>query len=65
LATNLITILVFKQVGVNLAEWAQDKFLIGRKIKKVKTYFDQKVGTLDKEDILVVEDMRMHQHMEE
>lgn len=40
LATNLMVILVFKQVGANVAEWALDKILIGRKIKKVKDEFE-------------------------
>ena len=40
LATNLMVILVFKQVGANVAEWAMDKILIGRKIKKVKVEFE-------------------------
>ena len=40
LATNLITVMVFKQMGVNIAEYMQDKILIGRKIKKIKLYFE-------------------------
>ena len=36
LAQNLVVIMVFKQVGANIAEYAMDKILIGRKIRKVK-----------------------------
>mmetsp|Transcript_7234 Transcript_7234/g.10123 ORF Transcript_7234/g.10123 Transcript_7234/m.10123 type:complete len:242 (+) Transcript_7234:2145-2870(+) len=36
LATNLIVIMVGKQVAMNIIEWAMDKILIGRKIKAVK-----------------------------
>lgn len=47
LATNLMVILVFKQVGANVAEWAMDKILIGRKIKKVKVEFEARLKALD------------------
>ena len=66
LATNLMVILVFKQVGANVAEWALDKILIGRKIKKVKLEFEQKLNAMpDKDDLIAVEQLKMHQHMEE
>ena len=39
LAQNLVVIMVFKQVGANIAEFAMDKILIGRKIRKVKQHF--------------------------
>lgn len=68
LATNLMVILVFKQVGANLAEWAMDKVLIGRKITKVKAEFEQRRQAMpeqEKEDVIAVEELNMHQHMEE
>ena len=40
LALNLITVMVFKQMGVNILEYVLDKVLIGRKIKKIKLYFE-------------------------
>ena len=40
LALNMIVIMVFKQMGVNIAEYMMDKVLIGRKIKKIKLYFE-------------------------
>ena len=61
LATNLVVILVFKQVGVNIAEFLQDKILIGRKIKKVKQNFEAKLNAMEnKEDLIAVEEVKMH-----
>ncbi len=61
LATNLMVILVFKQVGANVAEWALDKILIGRKIKKVKDEFEQRLKDLpDPADIIEQEQIKMH-----
>ena len=63
LATNLVTILVFKQVGVNIAEFLQDKILIGRKIKKVKQHFEAKLSQMSAEDLIdtiAVEEVKMH-----
>ena len=66
LATNLVVILVFKQVGINIAELLQDKILIGRKIKKVKQHFEAKLSQMSTaEDLINVEEVKMHQHMEE
>ena len=31
--------MVFKQIGANVAEYLMDRILIGRKIRKVKTYY--------------------------
>jgi len=36
ISQNLITILAAKQIGMNLIEWAQDKILVGRKLKKIR-----------------------------
>jgi len=67
LVTNLIVIMVFKQVGANVAEWMMDKILIGRKIKKVKLHFQNiqpKEG--DKLDVAIqAEELKMHCHIEE
>ena len=67
LATNLITVMVFKQMGVNIVEYLQDKVMIGRKIKKIKLYFEQKLSTMDnsKEETIALEEVKMHWHMEE
>ena len=67
LAINLITVMVFKQMGVNIVEYLQDKVMIGRKIKKIKLYFEQKLSTMDnsKEETIALEEVKMHWHMEE
>jgi len=64
LALNLVVILVFKQVGMNLLEWAQDKMMIGRKLNKIKAQF---AGELEKLDANSKEHahMKMHLHMEQ
>jgi hypothetical protein len=67
LVTNLIVIMVFKQIGANIAEWMMDKILIGRKIKKVKAHFQsiqpKEGGKLDV--VIETEELRMHCHIEE
>lgn len=53
-----MVILVFKQVGANVAEWLMDKVLIGRKINKVKAEFEQRrlaMPEQDKEDVIAIE----------
>ena len=40
LTLNLVIILVFKQVFMNVLEFYQEKILIGRKIRKVDELFD-------------------------
>ena len=66
LAQNLIVIMVFKQVGANVAEYAMDRILIGRKLRKVKSHFAlvlaEKSAT---DDLIGIEDIKMQQHIEE
>ena len=52
LATNLIVIMVGKQVAKNVVEWAMDKILIGRKIKAVKARYVQKIAAADQNDTI-------------
>ena len=49
LAINLIIILVFKQIGMNLFEWAVDKVLVGLKISKIKAAFKPQLLKLHEE----------------
>ena len=68
LATNLMVILIGKQVGLNLLEWAMDKYLVGRKIKAVKAHYQEVISKkqADKEtDRIAIEELKMHQHLEE
>jgi len=44
LTTNLVIIMVFKQIGANIAEWLMDIILIGRKIRNVKKHFNSKIA---------------------
>lgn len=66
LAQNLVVIMVFKQVGANIAEYLQDKILIGRKIKKVKTHYQGQLMALSAtDDTIGTEELKMQQHIEE
>lgn len=65
LATNLIVIMVGKQVAMNIIEMLMDKILIGRKISQVKARYAKELETADQKDIIAVEEIKMHEHMEE
>ena len=52
LVTNLVTIMVGKQIGANIAEWAQAKFLVGRKIKAVNTRFAERKNEKNVDEIV-------------
>ena len=60
LATNLITIMVGKQVAMNVIEMLMDKILIGRKIKAVKTRYVKELQSADQNDTIALEEIKMH-----
>lgn len=43
LTTNLIVVMVFKQMIFNVLEFFQEKILVGRKIRKVEALFKDRV----------------------
>ena len=52
--------MVLKQVGANIAEYAMDKILIGRKIRKVKTLFQSQLMAISStDDVIGVQELKM------
>jgi len=47
LATNLCVQLVAKQIGVNCVEYAQYRFLTGRKVTEVEKRYDEAIAAAD------------------
>ena len=68
LTTNLVIIMVFKQIGANIAEWLMDIILIGRKIRNVKKHFNSKIAEATAAgkniDPIAAQEREMHQHIE-
>ena len=61
LQLNLILIMVVKQLGVNIVEFFQEKFTVGRKITQVEKLFKQPIKRAKLVGDLVEEaDLLMH-----
>ena len=50
---------------MNVVEMIMDKILIGRKIKKVKAQYVKELTAADQNNVIELEEIKMHQHMEE
>ena len=65
LQTNLVIVMVFKQVVINTIEYLQDKYTVGKKIKKVEDLFTPKIEEAKlAEDSVLVADLNMHKEIE-
>lgn len=64
LATNLIIVMIFKQVLINTYEYFSERIVIGGKIKKVDELFEPELEKAKmEEDELYVAHLEMHQMM--
>ena len=62
LSTNLLIVMIFKQVFINTLEYLQERIGVGRKIKKVEQLFETPLKkALYEEDELQVAHLKMHQ----
>ena len=65
LTLNLVIILVFKQVFMNVFEFYQEKILISRKVKKVEELFAEPIRQAETVgDQILLSDLRMHKEIE-
>ena len=62
LMTNLVTVMVFKQVLMNVFEFFFEKIVVGRKIKKSNTLFEIPLAEAElNDDALEMENLKVHQ----
>ena len=65
LTLNLVIILVFKQVFMNVLEYYQEKILIGRKVRKVEALFTEPIKEAETVgDQILLSDLQMHKEIE-
>ena len=61
LTLNLFTVMVFKQLLINLIEYFSEKYKIGKKIRKVEELFATRIAKAElEEEAIEAADMRMH-----